>query len=55
MPRIRQILLWLVIAFFVYAIMKSPAKAGDIVSTAWQIVIDGVTALGKFFDALLNH
>lgn len=55
MPRIRRILQWLIIAFLVYAVVTSPNQAADILSTAWQIVVNGVVAIGKFFDTLLGR
>jgi hypothetical protein len=44
----------LLIAFLIYAIFKSPDQAASIVRTAWDGVVDGLHAIGKFFDALLN-
>jgi large-conductance mechanosensitive channel len=55
MPRIKKILQWLIIAFVVYAIIKSPNQAASILTTAWQILVDGVAAIGKFFDTLLGR
>jgi len=52
--RVKKIVLWGVLAFFVYAIVKSPSQAADILRTIWDIVVQGVTSIGSFFDALLN-
>lgn len=54
MPRIKRILQGFLIAFVVYAIITSPNQAASFLSTAWQITVDGLAAIGKFFDALLG-
>lgn len=54
MQRVKKIALWGVLAFFVYAIVKSPSQAADILRTIWDIVVQGVKSIGSFFDALLH-
>lgn len=54
MHRVRKILLWTLLAFFVYAIVTSPSQAADIAQTFWNIIIKGLKGLGGFFDALLR-
>jgi hypothetical protein len=53
--RVKKIVLWTVLAFFVYAIVKSPSQAADILRTLWDIVVQGVKSIGSFFDALLSN
>jgi hypothetical protein len=53
--RVKKIVLWTLLAFFVYAIVKSPSQAADILRTLWDIVVQGVKSIGSFFDALLSH
>jgi hypothetical protein len=52
--RVKKIVLWTVLAFFVYAIVKSPGQAADILRAIWDIIVQGVKSIGSFFDALLN-
>jgi hypothetical protein len=52
--KLKKPLLWLVVAFFAYAIFKSPDQAASIVKSAWQGLLDGLAAIGHFFDALLS-
>ncbi len=52
--RIKHVAYLLIAAFLIYAIFKSPDQAASIVRTAWNSVVSGVHAIGKFFDALLN-
>ena len=43
MPRVKKILLWVLLAFAVYAVITSPTQAADIVHTSWDIVVQAVT------------
>jgi hypothetical protein len=53
MGRLKKPLLWLLVAFFVYAIFKSPDQAAGIVKSGWAGIGEGLQAVGHFFDALL--
>lgn len=55
MGRAKKILLWVVIAFAVYAVVTSPDQAADIVKTSGSIVADGANSIGSFFDSLLGR
>lgn len=52
--RVKKIVLWTLLAFFVYAIVKSPSQAADIARNIWDIIAQGFSAVSSFFDALLN-
>ena len=54
LARVKTIAWVMVVAFLIYAIFKSPDQAASIVRTAWDGVVDGLHAIGRFFDALLN-
>ena len=54
MQRVKKIVLWSLLVFFVYAIVKSPSQAADILRTSWDIIVQGVKSIGSFFDALLK-
>jgi len=54
MQRVRKIVLWSLLAFFVYAIVKSPTQAADIARSLWDILVQGLKSIGSFFDAILN-
>jgi hypothetical protein len=54
MTRTKTVIKWLVIGFLVYAVVKSPQQAADIMRTAFDIVAQGFTAIFSFFDALLS-
>lgn len=54
MRRFRKVLFWVVIAFLVYAVFRSPDQAAGIVRAAWDGIVAGLGAIAAFFDALLQ-
>lgn len=55
MSRVRRILGWVLLAYVVYAIVKSPTQAADVVRTSFDILAEGVRSIFTFFDSLLNR
>ncbi len=55
MFNVKRLVQVLVAAFVVYAIFTSPDRVGDILSSAWGIVVHAVESLGSFFDAVLGR
>ncbi|MEI2766503.1 MAG: hypothetical protein V9F82_12590 [Dermatophilaceae bacterium] len=55
MARAKTVGKWLLLAFVVYAIVKSPTQAADIVHTSFDILAQGVKAIIAFFDTLLKR
>ena len=55
MSRVRKILGWVLLIYLVYAIVKSPTQAADVVRTSFDILAEGVRAIGAFFDSLLGR
>ena len=54
MVKVRRVLLWLVIAFLVYAVYTAPAHAADVVHQAWDIIWTALNRLISFFNHLAN-
>lgn len=54
MGRLKKALIWLLVAFFVYAVFRSPDQAASIVRAAWDGIVSGLGAIAAFFDALLR-
>lgn len=52
--RVKKVGGWVLIAFVVYAIVKSPTQAADIVHTSGDVLGQGVRSIFSFFDALLK-
>ncbi len=55
MTRSRRIVLFLVLAFVIYAIVVSPNQSADLVGRAVDALVRAVQAIFKFFDALLRR
>lgn len=53
--KLKKILLWTLVAFFIYALYKSPSQAADIVQSAWDILVQAFASIGSFFNSLLNR
>jgi hypothetical protein len=50
----KRVLLWLGVAFVVYTIIESPAKAADLVQAAFGGMSEAGKSQGTFFDALVR-
>ena len=55
MKQAKKVLGWVILGFIVYAIVKSPAQAADIVRTSFDILAEGVRSIFAFFDSLLRR
>ena len=53
-PRTKKVIVFLVVAFFVYALFVSPERAAGILQSIWNIIVEAFYALLAFFDALLS-
>ncbi len=51
--KIKQIILWLLFGFLLYAIFTSPDRAADVVQAAWDVISEGFSSIGRFFEALM--
>ena len=55
MDKVKKVVLWVVLAFMIYAIFTNPTRAADIVGNVWGLIVDGFNAILRFFNALLNR
>jgi len=55
MKHVKKIVLWSVVAFFVYAVITSPSQAANIVQGAWDLIVLAFKSIGNFFNQILNH
>ena len=53
-PAVKKVLLWLLVAFVVYTIVVSPAKAADMTRATFASISEVGGSLGDFFDALVT-
>ncbi|MDQ1287826.1 MAG: hypothetical protein QG622_1391 [Actinomycetota bacterium] len=54
MTRTRRIILFIVIAFALYAVVTSPQQAAGYVEDAFGLLADAVRGVFAFFDNLLS-
>ena len=54
MPPIKKIVTWILVIFFLYAILTNPSTAADIVGSVWDIVYNGIQNIFSFFNELLR-
>lgn len=52
---VKKIVLWLLVIFALYAILVSPDDAASLVGTIWDILVNGIKNIGRFFDTLLSR
>ena len=53
-PAVKKVLLWLLVAFVVYTIVVSPAKAAGMTRATFTSISEVGGSLGDFFDALVS-
>ncbi len=54
MKRFWSIGRWVLLAFFVYAVLKSPDNVADILRTTFTVLRDAVQGILTVFDSLLG-
>lgn len=54
MSRTRKVILIILVAFAIYAVYRSPDQAGDFVANLWDILMQGLDAVGAFFNSVLS-
>ncbi len=55
MKKFWSIFKWVLLAYFIYAVVKSPDAAADIVRTIFQILGDAFRGIIGVFDAILGR
>jgi hypothetical protein len=55
MPLWRRVILIIVVVFIIYAVINDPTNSADVTSNAWGHIKDAISAIGTFFDDLINH
>lgn len=55
MPPVKKIVIWILVIFFLYAILTSPDSAAAIVQNIWDVIWNGVQNIFEFFNTLLGN
>lgn len=53
-PKIKVVLIWILVVFLVYAVVATPDRAADVVQAVWRFVVGAFTGFGRFFSNLTN-
>jgi hypothetical protein len=53
-PKIRTILIWILVVFLVYAVVATPDRAADVVQSLWRFVGGAFTGFSRFFSNLTS-
>ena len=54
MPPVKKIVMWILVIFFLYAILTSPDSAAGIVQNIWDVIWNGIENIFEFFNTLLS-
>ena len=53
-PKVKMTLIWVLVIFAVYAVIRSPDRAADIVEGVWDVIVGAFSSIGQFFYSLLD-
>jgi hypothetical protein len=53
-PNKWQVFWFIVIVFIIYAVLHDPSDSAGTTETVWNHIKDGLSAVGTFFDELLD-
>ncbi len=54
MKLVKKLLLWLIVAFLIYAVFRYPSLAADAVHSLWNTIVQLFKSLASFFNNLLT-
>ncbi len=54
MKLVKKLLLWLIVAFLIYAVFRYPSLAADAVRSLWDTIVTLFKSLASFFNKLLT-
>ncbi|BDZ43079.1 hypothetical protein GCM10025865_23780 [Paraoerskovia sediminicola] len=52
--KVKMLLMWLIIAFLVYAVINSPDQSANLLQTIWNVITQAFSSIGQFFSSLLD-
>ena len=55
MKLVKKLLLWIIVAFLIYAIFRYPSLAADAVTSLWDAIVQLFKSLASFFNSLLTR
>jgi hypothetical protein len=55
MRRVVRVIGWILLIYLIYAIIRSPTQAADVVRGIFEILANGVRSIATFFDSLITR
>lgn len=52
--KVKTLLIWLAVAFVIYAIVTSPDQVADVIKSIGSIIGQAFHGIGQFFSSLMN-
>jgi len=53
MPKkVKTMVIWLVVAFLVYVVVRDPGRAGGVIRSIWGLIRGTVAGFGSFFASI---
>ena len=53
-PKVRLIIIWLVVIFVLYSIINDPERSADVVRALWDVIWGAIANIGTFFEELFT-
>ncbi|MFD2792981.1 hypothetical protein ACFS27_05405 [Promicromonospora vindobonensis] len=53
-PKVRLIVIWLVVIFLLYSVINDPERSADIVLALWDVIWGAIANIGTFFEELFT-
>jgi hypothetical protein len=50
----KTVLIWIAVIFLIYAIVQSPERAAEIVKALFDVIVNAIQSIGKFFGNLVG-
>lgn len=51
-PKVRLIIIWLVVIFLLYSVVNDPERSADVVRALWDVIWSAIANIGTFFEEL---
>lgn len=53
-PKVKLILIWLVVIFLLYSVVNDPEGSAAVVRALWDVIWGAITNIGVFFEELFT-
>jgi hypothetical protein len=53
-PKVRLIIIWIVVIFLLYSVVNDPERSADVVLALWDVIWGAIANIGRFFEELFT-